>query len=470
MLIYVAGPYRGDVDGNIAKARAVAAECYLAGHDVICPHMNTAKMDEDTGLPDEFWLNTTLNLLRRCDAIVLVPGWESSKGTQAEAAYAKQVGIPVYTTVPPLHVTEQERPVQVVAFIETLMQMYRVHLSKNADYCLAPGHKVLTGDLRWIPIEDVKESMTLIGFDEFADEIDHGRRMYRPSIVESISRIVLPSYRLTLENGHTFVCSGEHPWLVSQGCAAKWVLTKNLQPQSNYPSRPSKLLKVLDVWVPSFDYESGYLSAAFDGEGWLTQCDPKGLANGHKKGKSLMLGFAQNPNAMFDYVCELLIARSVAFRVKKNKDSNLRQLIVGKPRKDVIRLLGEIRPKRLLHNLNHNMGMVDLRHKVNVVKKEFIGDVELIALRTSTKTFIADGYATHNSSANILGTGEHGVVVRIWDKVARLLNLSGHRITISDHSFEAPREPHHEAIADTYLDAANYAIIGLLVRAGVWGR
>jgi nucleoside 2-deoxyribosyltransferase len=145
MLIYVAGPYRGDVDGNIAKARAVAAECYLAGHDVICPHMNTAKMDEDTGLPDEFWLNTTLNLLRRCDAVVVVPDWEKSEGTHAELAYAKTVGIPIYKTVPPLHVTEQERPAQVQAFIETLMQMYRVHLSKNADY--SPDNILGTGEI-----------------------------------------------------------------------------------------------------------------------------------------------------------------------------------------------------------------------------------------------------------------------------------------------------------------------------------
>jgi nucleoside 2-deoxyribosyltransferase len=99
MLIYVAGPYRGDVDGNIAKARAVAAQCYLAGFDVICPHMNTAKMDEDTGLPDSFWLQTTLNLLRRCDAVVLVPGWEKSQGTLAEIEYAESVGMPVWKSV-----------------------------------------------------------------------------------------------------------------------------------------------------------------------------------------------------------------------------------------------------------------------------------------------------------------------------------------------------------------------------------
>jgi nucleoside 2-deoxyribosyltransferase len=137
MLIYIAGKYRGDVEANICAAKMKAVECYLKGHDVICPHMNTAHMDKETGLPDEFWLKTTMNLLRRCDAIVLVPGWEESQGTLAEIEYAKLTGIPVYEDVPELHVSEKERPKQVAAFIEVLMIMYRVHLSKNADYSAA---------------------------------------------------------------------------------------------------------------------------------------------------------------------------------------------------------------------------------------------------------------------------------------------------------------------------------------------
>jgi nucleoside 2-deoxyribosyltransferase len=145
MLIYIAGPYRGSVDTNIAAARKVAAECYKAGHDVICPHLNSAKMDEDTGLPDEFWLQTTMNLLKRCDAIVLVPGWQNSSGSKAEVAYAKSVGMSVYEDVPDLHATEKERPLQVSAFIEMLMKMYRVHLSKNADY--SPANILATGEI-----------------------------------------------------------------------------------------------------------------------------------------------------------------------------------------------------------------------------------------------------------------------------------------------------------------------------------
>jgi hypothetical protein len=74
------------------------------------------------------------------------------------------------------------------------------------------------------------------------------------------------------------------------------------------------------------------------------------------------------------------------------------------------------------------------------------------------------------SPANIMGTGEHGIVVRLWDKMARLMNLLGFKVEASYHSYEAPRAPKHESIEDTYMDMAVYALIGLLYRADQWGK
>jgi hypothetical protein len=74
------------------------------------------------------------------------------------------------------------------------------------------------------------------------------------------------------------------------------------------------------------------------------------------------------------------------------------------------------------------------------------------------------------SPANILGTGEIGCVVRLWDKVARLLNLTGFEINVTTAQFTKPKEVKHESIEDTYLDTANYAIIGQLLREGRWGK
>jgi hypothetical protein len=74
------------------------------------------------------------------------------------------------------------------------------------------------------------------------------------------------------------------------------------------------------------------------------------------------------------------------------------------------------------------------------------------------------------SPANILGTGEIGLVTRLWDKMARIMNLAGFRLTISASVYETPKVPKNEALEDSFMDMAVYAIIGLLYKAGKWGR
>jgi nucleoside 2-deoxyribosyltransferase len=103
-LIYVAGPYRGPtreaVELNIATARRVGLLVAKAGHAPVIPHANTAGFEHVAhDLHDEFWLDATMEMMRRCDAVVLCPGWEDSSGTRAEVEEAGKLGIPVYLSV-----------------------------------------------------------------------------------------------------------------------------------------------------------------------------------------------------------------------------------------------------------------------------------------------------------------------------------------------------------------------------------
>ena len=103
-VVYVAGPYRGPnraaIELNIQAARHVGKLCCVKGWSPIIPHANTGHLDEALpGMSDDFWLDSTMELLRRADAVVLVPGWEMSSGTRAEIAEATLRGIPVYDTL-----------------------------------------------------------------------------------------------------------------------------------------------------------------------------------------------------------------------------------------------------------------------------------------------------------------------------------------------------------------------------------
>lgn len=63
-------------------------------------------------------------------------------------------------------------------------------------------------------------------------------------------------------------------------------------------------------------------------------------------------------------------------------------------------------------------------------------------------------------SSNIMdapGGAENGLAVRLHDKVARLTNL-----------LSTDSKPNYESIRDTFVDIANYGMIGVLVLDGQW--
>lgn len=89
-LIYVAGPFRGanswEVECNIRRAETLALEVWRLGAAAICPHTNTRFFSGAAA--DSVWLDGDIEILRRCDAMILVDGWERSAGTRAEVLFA----------------------------------------------------------------------------------------------------------------------------------------------------------------------------------------------------------------------------------------------------------------------------------------------------------------------------------------------------------------------------------------------
>lgn len=97
-VVFVSGAYRSGTEAgvyaNIQHARDVAEELWYRGYIAICPHTNSAHMG---GLiPDAEWLERYLVLLRRCDAVVMLTGWEQSEGARAEYQEARNRGMTVW--------------------------------------------------------------------------------------------------------------------------------------------------------------------------------------------------------------------------------------------------------------------------------------------------------------------------------------------------------------------------------------
>lgn len=248
-----------------------------------------------------------------------------------------------------------------------------------ATACVAPETRILTADLQWLPAEKLAVGDKVLGFDEAPTT---QRRQWRLAEVEEAHEIFLPSYRIHLDNGESMVASADHLWLTYSEHVNRWRRTDQLLGRHHRPNRPTRLTRVLHPWQERQSWEAGYLSAAFDGEGHLSRNN---------------IGFAQRSNAMSERVETLLT--HFGYRYSWNQEAGgTRKYHLQGGKVEALRFLGEMRPPRLLDRFDPAaMGSLRRVDAPAVIGLEDVGVQPVVALKTSTKTFIAEGYATHNS-------------------------------------------------------------------------
>lgn len=85
-LVYIAGPFRGatpwDVHCNVHEAELLGLEVAKLGIYPVIPHAMTRNFDKL--LTDQFWLDGTLELMMRCDALITTERWNLSSGARTE--------------------------------------------------------------------------------------------------------------------------------------------------------------------------------------------------------------------------------------------------------------------------------------------------------------------------------------------------------------------------------------------------
>lgn len=100
-IVYIAGPFRAangwEIRQNIDRAKAAALEVWRIGAACICPHANT--QDYQGVLPDAVWLEGDIEMMKRCDAVLMLPDWTRSEGASRENEAAHRAGMPVFLSL-----------------------------------------------------------------------------------------------------------------------------------------------------------------------------------------------------------------------------------------------------------------------------------------------------------------------------------------------------------------------------------
>ena len=262
--------------------------------------------------------------------------------------------------------------------------------------CLAPDHKILTADLRWICSGDIKVGEQVIAFDEFPSGLKPNnqpyRRKYRIAKVIASYGAKKECVIVHLENGESITCTVDHPWLANRynykTTAFEWIRADKLMTLYD-----PHICKQFDVWASEQNYNAGWLAGMFDGEGslsWGVHGAPKLL-------------IAQRQGAILDQTQS--IATQLGFKTSlysKNDGSDGMTLYFNGGIPDIVKVIGSLRPTRLVQKFNNlDLGTRSIEpERVRVVAVESIGMHEIAGITTSTGTYIGEGYLMHNTYGN----------------------------------------------------------------------
>lgn len=254
-----------------------------------------------------------------------------------------------------------------------------------AGSCLTPDHKVLTADLRYVPLGEIEVGQQLVSFDETVEESAGRSRRYKTGTVLAVKHEPAPVFAVTLSDGKVFKVTADHKWLVKTGSMYRWAETNSLR-------KGTRLVKPLDEWGTDNSYAAGYLSGILDGEGCYYVRNTSTADIGQ-------LTISQKPGLVLDKIVNSL---SDLYGVECSSDINTRGVVSLRMKgglRNIAKVLGQLRPVRLIDKFKpEHLGRMTTTDADNptVVSIEPLGEQTIVRIDIDAKTMIVEGYAHHN--------------------------------------------------------------------------
>jgi hypothetical protein len=274
--------------------------------------------------------------------------------------------------------------------LEKATEFARMGIDRRLE-CVSVNTPILCADLTWRAAGDLKPGIELIGIDEESpsDGTKRGRRFRRSTVTSNV--IKEDSLVLVKTPKGEVQCNKNHPWLVLRHKMRgdwEWVSTIDLK-------QGDTVKYIVKPWLVDPSWEAGWLAGIYDGEGCMS----------FKKDGSVQLSIGQRESETAERINKILTEKTNGdsfgrYKVKRRLPwKPFAHFIIGN-RASVLRMIGSIRPPRLLVNSDkiwENNPISGNYKDTTILSVEDIGRGMIASLSTSTKTYIANGFAMHNS-------------------------------------------------------------------------
>ena len=279
--------------------------------------------------------------------------------------------------------------------------------ARQIGFCLDKETKVLSNNLEWIKLKDVQVGQKLVSVDENNPGGKGRDRKMRTAVVEAKWEVVEESFKITMDDGRFLIATGQHRFMSKKPGHkdVSWIRVEDMDVGSEirYVTKP---------WEDG-DFEDGWFGGILDGEGCLRY-------KNHTGAEACAI---QRVSPLLEQMQSYALKKSYSYMVEMDyrtpeDSSKLGNQPVGRvvfSRMDeLFKLIGQTRPKRFIgQSWWEGKSLPGKKTGIGwsrVVSIEPLGKRTMIDLQTSTKTFIAEGFVSHNSTA-VTGFFYHKTIV-----------------------------------------------------------
>ena len=265
--------------------------------------------------------------------------------------------------------------------------------------------KVLTKDLNWVDVADVKIGEELLSFEEGKSPVTKfrdpkgrwlgqgGNRYVKPCVVTENSETVHECFRITFSDGSSIVARDDHYWLgkTSPKGVLTWIKTKDLI------KRNAHVVKYMNVWEFDSSYKSGWLAGFIDGEGSLCYSSTYSVSG---------MQVCQRPTGVWVKALKFLAEYGIKHSVPNIKSISLGrgdcEYVYTNGKWETLEIIGKfdlVKFKETLTERPDGYGTLTScgRPTFTISSLESVGEAVVCDLNTTVNTYFMNGFAVHSS-------------------------------------------------------------------------